>query len=215
MEISNPQLFTFILTTLLLTITPGVDTFIVIRNVLRGGWRDGVFTSFGICTGLFFHATLSVCGISIILINSAFLFNAVKTVGALYLVWLGIITIYSATKNHKTIEFTQSHSNFEAVKFSKAFREGLLSNVLNPKSAVFYMAFLPQFIGPADSVFIKSMLLTSIQFAIGIVWLIILSSMIFRIKHYLTTGPTRRILNTISGSVLIAFGVKLGIQGAK
>jgi len=74
------------------------------------------------------------------------------------------------------------------------------------------MAFLPQFIGPADSVFVKSMLLTSIQFGIGIVWLIILSFMIFRIKRYLTTGPTRRILNTISGSVLIAFGIKLGIQ---
>jgi len=86
MEISNSQLFTFILATLLLTIAPGVDTFIVIRNVLRGGWQDGVFTSFGICTGLFFHATLSACGLSIILIHSAFLFNSVKTVGALYLV---------------------------------------------------------------------------------------------------------------------------------
>jgi len=215
MELSNSQLFTFVLTTLLLTITPGVDTFIVIRNVLRGGWRDGVFTSFGICTGLFFHATLSACGLSIILVHSAFLFNSIKTVGALYLVWLGIITICNATKNHKTIEFARRHSSFEAVEFSKSFREGLLSNVLNPKPAVFYMAFLPQFIGPDDSVFVKSMLLTSIQFAIGIVWLVTLSFTIFRIKRYLTTGPTRRILNTISGSVLIAFGIKLGIQGTK
>jgi len=215
MEISNSQLFTFIVATLLLTIAPGVDTFIVIRNVLRGGWLDGVFTSLGICTGLFFHATLSACGLSIILIHSAFLFNSVKTVGALYLVWLGIITIYNATKNHKTIEFTQHHSSFKPVEFVKSFREGILSNVLNPKPAVFYMAFLPQFIGPADSVFVKSMLLTSIQFAIGIVWLVILSFTIFKIKRYLTTGPTRRILNTISGSVLIAFGIKLGIQGTK
>ncbi len=215
MEISNSQLFTFIVATLLLTITPGIDTFIVIRNVLRGGWRDGVFTSFGICTGLFFHATLSACGLSIILVHSAFLFNSVKTVGALYLVWLGIITIYNATKNHKTIEFAQRHSSFKPAKFGKSFREGLLSNILNPKPAVFYLAFLPQFIGPADSVFVKSMLLTSIQFAIGIVWLVTLSFTIFRIKHYLTTGSTRRILNTISGSVLIAFGIKLGIQGTK
>ena len=147
------------------------------------------------------------------MVHSAFLFSAVKTVGALYLVWLGIITIYSATKNNKTIECTQRHSNFEPVEFGKSFREGLLSNILNPKPAVFYMAFLPQFIGPSDPVFIKSMLLASIQFGIGIAWLLILSFMIVRIKNYLTAGPTRKILNTISGSVLIAFGVKLGIQG--
>jgi len=213
MEIFNQQLFTFVLATLFLTITPGVDTFIVIRNVLRGGRQDGVYTSLGICAGLFFHATLSACGISIILVNSAFLFSAVKTVGALYLLWLGIITIYSATKNNETIESIQSHSNFKPVEFSKSFKEGLLSNILNPKPAVFYMAFLPQFISPSDPVFIKSMLLASIQFGIGIVWLIILSFMIFRIKSYLTAGPTRRILSTISGSVLIAFGVKLGFQG--
>ncbi len=213
MEILNQQLFTFILATLLLTITPGVDTFIVIRNVLRGGRQDGVFTSLGICTGLFFHATLSACGISLILVNSAFLFSAVKTVGAVYLVWLGIITIYNTTKNNKTFECTQRHSNFEPVVFGKSFREGLLSNILNPKPAIFYMAFLPQFIGPSDPVFIKSMLLASIQFGIGITWLLILSIMIFRIKNCLTAGPIRKALNTLSGSVLIAFGVKLGIQG--
>ena len=213
MELIDQQLFAFVFATLILTITPGVDTFIVMRNVLRGGRQDGVYTSLGICAGLFVHATLSACGISLILVHSTFLFSAVKTVGALYLVWLGISSIYSAIKSNKSIECTQTNSTFEPVKFRKSFREGLLSNVLNPKPAVFYIAFLPQFIGPSDPVFIKSMLLASIQFGIGITWLIILSFLFFKIKNYLTTGPTRKILNTLSGSVLIAFGVKLGIQG--
>lgn len=212
MEFFNHQLSVFVLASLILTITPGVDTFLVMRNVLRGGRKDGVYTSLGACTGLFVHATLSACGISVMLIHSTVVFNAVKTVGALYLIWLGLSCIQNEVKNKKTIQFLQSNPEFEQVSFRRLFREGFLSNVLNPKPAIFYLAFLPQFIGPSDPVFFKSMLLASVQFGIGIIWLTLLSCLFFRIQSYLTAGSTKKVLGTLSGGVLVAFGIKLGLE---
>src|SRR5512143_2399913 len=86
--------FTFIAA--MLTLSPGPDTMLVVRNVLRGGRRDGVATTFGICTGLFLHATLSALGVSIILIHSATAFHFVKLAGACYLTWLGLQSLYRA-----------------------------------------------------------------------------------------------------------------------
>ena len=86
MEIS---LWTYLVAITLLTITPGVDTMMVLRNTLRGGAKDGLVSSLGICLGLFVHATLSAVGISAILLYSATAFTVLKTIGACYLLWLG------------------------------------------------------------------------------------------------------------------------------
>ena len=85
----EPRLWTYLIAITLLTLTPGVDTMLIIRNTSRGGWRDGAVSSVGICTGLFVHATVSAVGISVILLQSAIAFSALKLVGAGYLVWLG------------------------------------------------------------------------------------------------------------------------------
>ena len=90
MEIS--ALTTYLIAITLLTITPGVDTMLIIRNTARGGWRDGAVSSFGICSGLFLHATISAVGISVILLQAAWAFSVLKLVGAGYLIWLGIIS---------------------------------------------------------------------------------------------------------------------------
>jgi threonine/homoserine/homoserine lactone efflux protein len=97
----------------LLTITPGVDTLLVIRNTARGGWRDGAASSLGICSGLFVHGTVSAVGISVILLSTAWLFSGLKLAGAACLVWLGITnwrsalvrkgTTYSVTMNIATM----------------------------------------------------------------------------------------------------------------
>src|SRR5881227_2222061 len=94
----NSQLIAFALAAAALTIAPGPDTMLVIRNVLRGGRRDGVITTFGICTGLFIHATLSALGVSIVLMRSATAFQAVKAAGACYLAWLSIRSLVEAVR---------------------------------------------------------------------------------------------------------------------
>src|SRR5881409_2273112 len=94
----DSQVLAFTVVAALLTLSPGADTMLVIRNVLRGGRRDGVITTFGICSGLFVHATLSALGVSIILTRSATAFSVMKLAGAGYLGWLGWQSLRSAAR---------------------------------------------------------------------------------------------------------------------
>lgn len=133
----------------LLSISPGVDTLLVIRNTARGGIRDGVATSVAICCGLFVHATVSALGISFILLQSTWAFNILKLTGAAYLIWLGITSLLAARQGTPLpVKGVMKEST--PVPFWQPIKEGLLSNVLNPKTVIFYMAFLPQFIAPTD-----------------------------------------------------------------
>jgi threonine/homoserine/homoserine lactone efflux protein len=212
MDFINYQIITFITITLVLTVTPGMDTIIILRNVLRGGKLDGYYTAFGICSGLFVHASISSLGISVILANSVVLFSYMRTAGAFYLIWLGASTIYGAFRNKQPILLTKKPIENMRVQPLKSFREGITSNVLNPKPAIFYMAFFPQFIGQNDSVFTKSMLLASIQFVIGVSWLIILSHLICRLTYIIEKPSVKKSLDMISGSILVLLGLKLGLE---
>lgn len=94
----------------------------------------------------------------------------------------------------------------------QAFIEGLLNNVLNPKAAIFYLAFLPQFIGPADPVLLKSLMLAGFHFVIGIVWLALLVMLIGKIGQWLTRANVRRKLEMTTGAILIGFGIRLAFE---
>jgi len=134
----DSQVIAFMCIAAMLTLTPGADTMLVVRNVLRGGRQDGIITTCGICTGLFVHATLSALGVSVILLHSATAFHLVKYAGACYLVWLGIPSLWSAVRGIDHPPGTVPCVTPDASAQQHCFREGLLSNVLNPKVAVFY-----------------------------------------------------------------------------
>src|SRR5262245_22116166 len=142
----DAQVVAFTLVAAALTLTPGADTMLVVRNVLRGGRRDGVVTTMGICSGLFVHADLSALGVSILLLHSATAFHVVKLAGAGYLVWLGLQSVVGAVRGGHPPAAVAYGRAPDGVSPQRCFVEGLLSNVLNPKVAVFYLAFLPQFI---------------------------------------------------------------------
>ncbi|WP_428635158.1 LysE family translocator, partial [Sedimenticola sp.] len=150
-------LWAYLLAITLLTVSPGVDTLLVIRNTVRGGFRDGVLTSFAICLGLFVHAAVSAGGISFILMQSAWAFSLLKLAGAGYLIWLGGKSLYSAFRGQSGFKLEAGNSKHRQVSAWTSLREGFLSNVLNPKTVVFYMAFLPQFIQPTDPALLKSL----------------------------------------------------------
>ena len=202
--------FTFIAAAL--TLSPGPDTMLVVRNVLRGGRRDGVVTTFGICTGLFLHASLSALGVSMILIHSATAFHMVKFAGACYLVWLGVQSLYSAVRTPDDSGDKQARVASAGVSPRQCFLEGLLTNVLNPKVAVFYLAFLPQFIGPTDPVFAKSLLLAGIHYTEGIIWLVALSSMLHHMRRFILKTAARRWLDGLCGTVLVGLGARLALE---
>ncbi|WP_337919858.1 LysE family translocator [Vibrio cholerae] len=208
MVIQNFEAFLIAIT--ILTLTPGLDTALVIRNTSRAGFADGCTTSLGICFGLFVHATFSAIGISAILAQSAELFQIVKMVGAAYLIWLGISSLRSLMKTGQGIEVASlAHTQF---RLTRSLREGFLSNVLNPKTAVFYLAFLPQFINPDYSPLAQSLLMAFIHFAIAMVWQCGLAGALSSAKNLLKNASFMRWMEGTTGVVLVALGIKLLLE---
>ena len=207
----DQQTIAFIAVAAALTIYPGADTFLVLRNVLQGSRRDGIVTTLGICSGLFVHATLSAFGLSLILFHSSFLFNIVKTAGACYLLWLGFQSFLRMMRhsNNLNISAIDAPNNRSLIKH---YLEGFLSNILNPKVIIFYLAFLPQFIGPSDSVLIKSLFLAGIHYTMGIVWLIILSIFFDFARRFIIKSSFRRWVDGVCGTMLMGFGIRLFLE---
>lgn len=214
MYMFDSQVLAFTGIAALLTITPGADTMLVVRNVLTRGGKAGILSTFGICSGLFIHASLSALGLSIILVKSAAAFQIVKYAGAIYLIFLGSQSIWRIfqIKEDQLSQIEDEKKNEKSASKKKSFLEGFLTNILNPKVAIFYLAFLPQFISAGDPVFQKSLLLASIHAAEGIIWLCFVSLSLGRIKDIIRRPKSRKIIEGISGSVLIGFGLKLSME---
>jgi len=208
----DPQVLAFAGIAFVLTITPGADTMMVIKNVLAHGRKAGFLTMLGVCCGLLIHATLSGMGLSIILVQSAAVFEAVKLMGAAYLIYLGVRSVWGLWQDAEDPDIPDTDLPTTKRGDWRAYREGLLTNILNPKVAVFYLAFLPQFIAPGDPVLTKSVLLACIHFTFGIMWLSVVTLAINLLRTTLTRPRTRAYLEAVSGVVLIGLGVRLALE---
>jgi len=204
-------LTTYLIAITLLTITPGVDTMLVIRNTARGGWRDGAVSSFGICSGLFLHATISAVGISVILLQAAWAFSLLKLAGAGYLLWLGLVSWRKVIKQ-ETFEIVNGKAKGGAFLVRRSLREGFLSNILNPKTAIFYMAFLPQFINPAQSALLQSLFLAGLHFIIAMIWQCLLALMVKQLKLWLQRPKVSQVFDGFTGTVMIALGLRVATE---
>ncbi|MBA2779244.1 LysE family translocator [Billgrantia kenyensis] len=207
----DAQFLSFLVAITLLSMSPGVDTLLVIRNTARGGVRDGVLTSLAICCGLFVHATISALGISVILLQSAWAFSVLKLAGAAYLIWLGVNGLLAARRG-AGLPVTAVAGELQAGSTWRPIREGLLSNVLNPKTIVFYMAFLPQFIAPTDPVLLKSLWLAGVHFVIANLWQVAIVLMVGSAGRWLGSRLFARALNGMTGAVLILLGIRLALE---
>lgn len=211
MHILNFEAFLFAI--IILTLTPGVDTALVIRNSSRSGYIEGCVTSFGICSGLFVHAMFSALGISAILLQSAELFHLLKWVGSAYLIWLGFSSLRSIYKGNN--EIAVSEENQTLFSFRRSLREGFLSNVLNPKTAIFYLAFLPQFIDLNYSPVLQSLTMAGIHFLIATIWQCGLAVAINLAKKLFKNSAIISWMEGVTGMVLILFGAKLLLSDNK
>ena len=189
MTLISDLFWAYLVAITLLTITPGVDTLLVMRNTGRGGLRDGCVTSVGICSGLFIHATLSALGISLLLVETAWAFSALKWAGACYLVWLGIGSLLQALRRGDAPAAKDVAVARRKVGLAVSFREGLLSNVLNPKTALFYMALLPQFV--------------AMLWQCGLAWVVV------TFRSLGVNARVKRTLNGLTGGFFVAMGAKL------
>ena len=194
----------------LLTITPGADMALVTRNALAGGRRAALFTTFGINAGLFAWAALSAVGLAAVLSASAEAYTTLRVVGAAYLVYLGIQAIRSAGREPDR-ECPEAGDAARSGR-SRAFRQGLLTNLLNPKIAVFYSTLLPQFVSPGDPVVLKSLLLAAIHNLMGLVWLSAYAHAVTRSRDLLSRPRVRRGLDRLTGAVLVGLGARLALE---
>jgi RhtB (resistance to homoserine/threonine) family protein len=206
----DPQVLAFALVAAVVTVSPGADTLLVVRNALRGGRRDGILTAVGIGCGLYFHALLSAIGVSAVLAHSAQAFLALKIAGAAYLAWLGLQSLRSGIRGAPASAPEEIPAG--ALPAIRCFREGLFTNLLNPKVIVFYLALLPQFLSPGDPVLAKSLLLAAIHFAEGLAWLSIVAWAVDRSRRFFLKPALRRWMDAVCGTILVGLGAKLALE---
>jgi RhtB (resistance to homoserine/threonine) family protein len=200
----DPRLIAFMGVAAILIILPGADMALITRNTLALGRRRTMLTIVGICAGCVIHATASAFGLSAILATSAAAFNVMKTIGAAYLVWIGIQSIRSA--GAPTAPPSTGPQKHQGVG---PFLQGFLTNVLNPKVAIFYLTFLPQFIAPGEPVLRRSFLLAGVHIVMGFAWLTAYAWFVDRLGAILTRPRVKAWLERVTGGVLIALGARL------
>ncbi|MFC0184172.1 resistance to homoserine/threonine (RhtB) family protein [Pseudarcicella hirudinis] len=200
---------TFLLTGILLNITPGNDTIFILSKSMAQGKKAGIMSVLGIASGSVIHTVLAAFGLSIIITKSILVFNIIKYAGALYLLYIG----YKMLTDKSSLN-TNSLSEGESVNLKKIYRDGVITNVLNPKVALFFIAFLPQFINPASHNTVIPFLTLGITFTCtGLIWSLILAnsaSLIFaKLK---SSKKLTNYVNKTCGAVLIALGLKVAFS---
>jgi threonine/homoserine/homoserine lactone efflux protein len=191
----------------LLTITPGADMAMVSRSVLIGGRREAFATTLGILAGCLVWAIVSAAGVAAVLAASRTAYDALRLVGAAYLVWLGVQSLLAARRG----DYRGGEVRPQTGRTS-AFRQGLLTNLFNPKIAVFYSTFLPQFIGPGDPALLLSILLAGVHIGFGLVWLTTYAWLLDRAVTAFKSSRVRRALDVLTGTVLVALGLRLAAE---
>jgi threonine/homoserine/homoserine lactone efflux protein len=217
----DPKLLAFFGIIVVLTLTPGADTALVTRNTLAGGRAAGILTACGVAVGCLVHATLSALGLSAILQASAEVYTLVKWAGAGYLIYLGLRALWEAghissdqPSVNETAATQHATGNTQQVIQNPAFkmqhfRQGLITNLLNPKVALFYLTFLPQFLNPGDPVLLKSVALAAVHSTLGIAWLALYSSFLARLSGWFLSARIRRRMEAITGGLLVTLGLGL------
>jgi threonine/homoserine/homoserine lactone efflux protein len=194
----------------LLVVAPGPDTAITTRNALVGGRRAGLFTILGVSFGLAVWTLASGVGVAALLRASEPAFVALKLVGALYLVVLGVRAIWSALRRAGGLALDPAARRTIAPRV--ALRQGALTNLGNPKIAVFFTSFLPQFTPAHHASFLALVVLGLLFCLLGLSWLTIYVLAIARIGDFLRRPRPRRILDGVTGAVLVGFGVRLATE---
>jgi threonine/homoserine/homoserine lactone efflux protein len=203
----------FLGVSIIVIVTPGPDTAITIRNTLFGGRAGGIFTAFGIATGQTIWALATSIGIVALLIASEPLFLLVKYAGAAYLVWLGIQALREAFRPSARAQDARPAARpMQRLTPRTAFCQGVISDLGNPKMAVFFASLLPQF-APAGTGAFTALLLLGIVFALmTFIWLACYAFVVARAGDFLRRPNIRRGIEGITGTVLIALGIRIAAE---
>ncbi|HUR52277.1 MAG TPA: LysE family translocator [Mycobacteriales bacterium] len=184
----------------LLTITPGADTALVLRAAVGGGPRAAMVAGAGVCLGVLLWGAATAVGLAALVAASPVAYDALRLAGAAYLLWLGVRT------------WRHAGDEPEPTTGGPWFRTGLLTNLLNPKVAVFYVSFLPQFVPSGTPVLPASLLLAGIHALEGVLWFALLATATARLRVVLSRARVRRVVQRVTATVLVGFGVRLVLE---
>jgi threonine/homoserine/homoserine lactone efflux protein len=200
----------FLAGSVLVTVIPGADMALVTRQVLLRGRRTAQATIFGNLSGLVVHALALAVGLSALLFASATAYTTVKLAGAAYLVYLGVQSIRQARAGSPPDDAGAAAR--DAGRRGNAYLQGLVSTVLNPKPALFFLSFLPQFIDRHDAVAPQVALLAAVHIAVGFVWLTFYAWFVSRMHAVMTRARVKVALARVTGVVLIGLGLRVATE---
>jgi len=195
----------FLAVGVLLNLTPGPDTLYILGRSIAQGREAGIASALGISLGSIFHTCAAALGLSAILATSALAFGTIKLIGGAYLIFLGAKMILDPRKQ------LNLPSHFRRRTIPAAFRQGILTNILNPKVALFFFAFLPQFIDPASSMKIAAFILLGLTFVTtGTIWCLILAWFASVFSERLRANETvSQCLNRTAGALFVFLGLRM------
>jgi threonine/homoserine/homoserine lactone efflux protein len=199
----------------LLTIIPGLDTALVVRTAVTQGRRQGFTAALGIVTGLLIWGVATAVGVSALLAASRLAYGAVRAAGAAYLVWLGTAMLWRTRAGrrpaHRAAASGRSASPGAQDGTLRSWSRGVTTNLLNPKIGAFYVAMLPQFIPAHAPYLLMGLALAGIHDAEGIIWFTALIGAAHLARRFLGSSQAHTIMDRITGTVLIGFGLKLAL----
>lgn len=203
----DEQLLAFIGISIVVVVVPGPDMALVARNVLRYGRSAGYAMSLGICAGTLGWALAAGLGVASLLATSAAAFTVLKLAGAAYLVYLGL-----ATLRDRGAHAAGGTDGRAGLARHRAFLQGLLSALLNPKLGVFFLTLLPQFVAPGDPVTVRVLQLALVFDLIGITWLLTYSTLLGAIGDALGRPGPRRAMRWLTGTILVGLGARVALD---
>ena len=199
----------FLIAGLIMNLTPGADTMYIVGKSITQGKKAGILSALGISTGAIFHVIFATLGLTIVLAKSATAFEIVKYLGAAYLIFLGLKTIFKKANR----KFELNNEN-EVVNYRKIYFSGVITNILNPKVALFFLAFLPQFIDPNYVQSSLPFLTLGITFLLtGTIWCLILALFASKLSDRIRKNYKIIMwLDKITGGIFVALGIKLALM---
>lgn len=207
----STALWSFALVVGLLTLTPGLDTALILRTSALGRRRRAWGVVLGIQTGTLLWGALTSLGVTALLTASHLAYTALRWVGAAYLVWMGVRMLRDTLQKRPASDTNDSGLHSGTDSTSGGWRQGTLTNLLNPKMGAFYVAVLPQFIPVGANHFTMGLLLTTVHILIGLIWSAVLIGFAQVLHGWLRRPQARRLLDRITGTVIAAFGIRLAL----
>jgi threonine/homoserine/homoserine lactone efflux protein len=201
-------LILFVIAALSINLIPGPDVIYIVTNTMKGKMKSGIKASLGLGLGYLIHTLAAALGLSALILSSAFLFTVIKYLGAMYLLYLGVTSLLNSYKNKSKILVEDKNT-----KDSGVFKQGVIISVLNPKVAMFFLAFLPQFIDPLAINATQELLALGLLFSV----LATLCNLLYAsLGSVLFSSPKAqkysRILEGVSGTILVGLSAKIALS---